>query len=222
MKTKVFFLVCMILLVGTQGLQSQSDAFSVIDVPKKYSELDTLLCQVYKDDQSIRKEAYKMFQVGVHERINLQQKIDSIDTNNQKIVFGILDSIGWPNNLSDMANRGIFIVIDHSNLESQKKYLPLVKEQSQKGTIEKGGYATLLERVLMKSNEKQIYGTQTITRQKDGKTILYVWPIQNPTQIDSLRKSVDLPPMDDYIKLVSSVYKQPCKWDKDLEINDFK
>ena len=137
MKTKVFFLVCMILLVGTQGLQSQSDAFSVIDVPKKYSELDTLLCQVYKDDQSIRKEAYKMFQVGVHERINLQQKIDSIDTNNQKIVFGILDSIGWPNNLSDMANRGIFIVIynpqNHPNKFSKRSGLMFSRKLKRSG-----------------------------------------------------------------------------------------
>ena len=37
MKTKVFFLVCMILLVGSQGMQSQSGSLPVVDVSKNYS-----------------------------------------------------------------------------------------------------------------------------------------------------------------------------------------
>ena len=36
MKTKVFFLVCMLLLVGSQGMQSQSGSLPVVDVSKKY------------------------------------------------------------------------------------------------------------------------------------------------------------------------------------------
>lgn len=120
-----------------------------------------------------------------------------------------------------MANRGIFIVIDHAKLESQKKYLPLIKEQSDKGIIEKGDYATLLDRVLMKSNQKQIYGNQTVAKNKDGEVKLYVWPIQDSEKVDSLRNNVGLPPLKEYIKLVSSAYKQPCCWDKNLEIKDF-
>lgn len=184
-------------------------------------ELDSLLCQVYEKDQSIRKESYKMFQAEMQERIKFQQRMDSIDSCNQEIVFSILDSIGWPKGLSEMANRGIFIVIDHAKLENQKKYLPLIKEQSDKGIIEKGDYATLLDRVLMKSNKKQIYGTQTIAKNKDGEVKLYVWPIQDSEKVDSLRNNVGLPPLEEYIKLVSSAYKQPCCWDKNLEIKDF-
>lgn len=37
MKTKVFFLVCMLLLVGSQGMQSQSGSLPVVDVSKNYS-----------------------------------------------------------------------------------------------------------------------------------------------------------------------------------------
>ena len=37
MKTKVFFLVCMILLAGSQGMQSQSGSLPVVDVSKNYS-----------------------------------------------------------------------------------------------------------------------------------------------------------------------------------------
>ncbi len=36
MKTKVFFLVCMILLAGSQGMQSQSGSLPVVDVSKNY------------------------------------------------------------------------------------------------------------------------------------------------------------------------------------------
>ena len=88
------------------------------------SELDSLLCQVYEKDQSIRKESYKMFQAEMQERMKFQQRMDSIDSCNQEIVFSILDSIGWPKGLSEMANRGIFIVIDHAKLENQKNIYP--------------------------------------------------------------------------------------------------
>ena len=37
MKTKVFFLVCMLLLVGSQRMQSQSGSLPVVDVSKNYS-----------------------------------------------------------------------------------------------------------------------------------------------------------------------------------------
>lgn len=185
-------------------------------------ELDSLLCKVYNTDQEIRSDSYKMFNASIKQRTIFQNKLDSIDSYNQNIVFNILDSIGWPSNLSEIANRGIFIVIDHSKLDKQKKYLPMVKEASQKGLIEKGDYATLLDRILMKSNVKQIYGTQTITQNTQAnQVILYIWPIQEPEKIDSLRKSVNLPPIEEYIKLVSQIYKQPCYWDKNRKIEDF-
>ena len=44
------------------------------------SELDSLLCQVYEKDQSIRKESYKMFQAEMQERMKFQQRMDSIDS----------------------------------------------------------------------------------------------------------------------------------------------
>jgi hypothetical protein len=37
MKTKVFFLVCMLLLVGSQGMRAQSNSLPVIDLSKNYS-----------------------------------------------------------------------------------------------------------------------------------------------------------------------------------------
>lgn len=37
MKTRVFFLVCMLLLAGSQGMQSQSGSLPVVDVSKNYS-----------------------------------------------------------------------------------------------------------------------------------------------------------------------------------------
>ena len=37
MKTKVFFLVSMLLLAGSQGIQSQSGSLPVVDVSKNYS-----------------------------------------------------------------------------------------------------------------------------------------------------------------------------------------
>ena len=44
MKTKVFFLVSMLLLAGSQGMQSQSGSLPIVDVSKNYS-LEKLILQ---------------------------------------------------------------------------------------------------------------------------------------------------------------------------------
>jgi hypothetical protein len=44
MKTKVFFLVSMLLLAGSQGMQSQSASLPIVDVSKNYS-LEKLILQ---------------------------------------------------------------------------------------------------------------------------------------------------------------------------------
>lgn len=186
-------------------------------------ELDKKLHAVLNSDQQIRKKAIAIFQstTGIEKKIEFQHQLDSVDQANQKFVFAILDSMGWPSGLSSVANQAIFLVIDHAKLEDQKKYLSLVKEQSNNGTLEKSAYATLYDRILMHSGKKQIYGTQTILQNRDQEgEVLLIWPIQDAERIDSLRKSVNLPPLDDYVELVSSMYGKKCYWDRSLELID--
>lgn len=185
--------------------------------------LEEILQTVYDRDQAIRQEFLKVDQSNPEDIFRMYNKMDSIDKLNQGLVFNILDSIGWPQNLSDVANNAIFLTIDHAKLDSQEKYFPLVEEQMKQGNISKSSYATLLDRILMLSGKEQIYGTQTRSKnQKKKDDAIYIWPIQDAQKIDSLRNEMELMPLEMYIQIISSTFKKPCYWDKSLTVNDFR
>ncbi len=124
---------------------------------------------------------------------------------NQATVFGILDKEGWPSHLSDKANRAIWIVIDHSDLAYRSKYLGLVKEKAEEGVLDKTDYAILNDRVLMEEGKPQIYGTQ----------------IKMAAALDSLRSTVGLSPIEEYLKTSSESIGQEIVWDKEKTVADF-
>ena len=148
--------------------------------------------------------------------------MQTADEENQRIVFNLLDETGWPEDLSNDANKAIFLVIDHSDIESQKKYLNLVKLQSENGVISKSYYPTLLDRVLMKENQRQVYGTQTHIKMNKEEKILYVWPVVNAENIDSLRNTVDLLPLAEYMEVMKEVIGCEVIFDNSLNPEDIK
>ena len=147
-------------------------------------------------------------------------------------MFNLLDNYGWPDNLSDSANSAIFLVIDHSDKSYIKKYFEMVKEKADQGFISKSDAATLEDRLLMWTNKPQKYGTQTksnmtfyVTDNSDvpeNQNVIYIWPIEDPENVDKIRASVGLAPLNTYIKKVEDVYQMKVVWDKSLKVRDFK
>lgn len=70
-----------------------------------------------------------------------------------------------------------------------------MKEAVLKGAAQGWQYAFLTDRCLMNQAQKQIYGTQRIT--KDG--IDYLVPLQDIDKVDSLRKEMGLEPLNEYM-----------------------
>jgi len=194
-------------------------------------KIDVELCKIYNDDQQIRRKIIKAMQNPSIELISLNNKKDSIDTKNQIYVSELLDNYGWPDNLSDTANRAIFLVIDHSDQFYSVKYFEMVKEKADQGIISKSKAATLEDRILMRANKPQKYGTQTkidivyyVTDADASKNqnVTYIWPIEDPEKVDKLRMSVGLQPINTYIQQLEELYKTEVVWDKNLRVRDFK
>jgi len=195
-------------------------------------KIDSKLCAIYHEDQHIRKQVIAAMQKPSIELVALLEKEDSIDTRNQKYVSNLLDNYGWPDNLSDTASSAIFLVIDHSDKSYSEKYLEMAKEKADQGIISKSDAATLEDRLLMWTNKPQIYGTQTksnmtlyVTDNDDlpeNQNVAYIWPIEDPENVDKLRASVGLDPLNTYIKKVEDVYQMKVVWDKSLKVRDFK
>lgn len=189
------------------------------------NQYNRILEEVYDNDQAAREWTKGMSSLSADEIVNYSTEMELADSLNQAIVFGILDKEGWPSHLSDKANQAIWIVIDHSDLACRSKYLALVKEKAEQGILDKTSYAILNDRVLMEEGKHQIYGTQikmTATIVDDKITMqLCLWPVENPENLDSLRSTMGLSPIEEYLKTSSKSIGQEIVWDKEKTVTDF-
>jgi hypothetical protein len=128
--------------------------------------IDSMLCKIHDLDQGVRREFIEAYKSGV---------TDSLLVLNERMAK-----------------------IDHADVSAQQKYLPLVREQADRGVIDIGLWATLYDRVLMYTGKKQIYGTQikTFFDKSQGARLLYLWPLEDPANVDKLREEAGLPPLE--------------------------
>lgn len=67
---------------------------------------------------------------------------------------------GYPKCSDNLPCATPFLIIQHSDLKTQEKYLPLIKEMCMNKEIPCNQYAMLQDRVNLRNNKSQIYGTQ--------------------------------------------------------------
>ena len=168
------------------------------------AKIDSLLCDIGRKDQEVRADWAKMATGSVtqEEAIEYALKLDETDSTNLASVSRILDTYGWPSGLSDEANKAIFLVIDHSDLNIMNKYIELFRDAVEKGYLSMNDFVTMEDRMLMNSGKPQKYGTQAYSVSEEGKTVIYIWPVEDPDKLDALRKSVGLLPIEEYLEIV--------------------
>ena len=194
--------------------------------------LDSLLRVVHDRDQAVRAEVIRLSQQtppAVDSLMAAYGRMQAVDAENQRVVSELLEGGGWPEGLSEAANETIWLVIDHADLEMQKRWMPLIEEQMAAGTISKSSYATLLDRMLMRENRPQRYGTQTCSLthivEADSTHMeqrIWLWPVEQPERLDSLRKVMGLAPIATYLREVEEVYGAPCLWDPKLTVEQIE
>lgn len=164
----------------------QAELLTILDEDQKYRKQIHETLKKFNDDSKEMQDLWK---------ITLQN--DSI---NLLKVKKILDEKGWvgKDKVGAQANSALFLVIQHSDLETQKKYLPMMKEAVIKGNANAGSLALLIDRIEIREGRKQIYGSQIGTN-PNTKT-QYVLPLIDPDNVDKRRTEVGLGSMSDYVK----------------------
>lgn len=165
--------------------------------------LQAELLTILEEDQKYRmqmNEMQKKFGPDSKEMNDLWKITNQNDSINLLKVKKILDEKGWvgKDKVGAQANSALFLVIQHSDLETQKKYLPMMKEAVTKGNASPGSLALLIDRIEIREGRKQIYGSQIGINQKD-KTY-YILPLTDPDNVDKRRTEVGLGPISDYVK----------------------
>lgn len=173
-------------------------------------DADSLLVLIHERDQQIRQELMILQRVFITEQraelvdsiMMLSEAMDSIDNLNRCIVDSLLRE-GWPEGLSENSSNTLWLVIDHADVDYQERYLPLIEQQVECGTISASDYATLADRIDVRRQRPQRYGTQTGYTQRNDQFFCYVYPVANVESLDSLRLSVGLDSMHIYLAQVS-------------------
>ena len=186
------------------------------------AKIDSLLCDIGLKDQAVRADWAKVATGNVtqEEAIEYALKMEETDSANLASVSHILDNYGWPAGLSDAANKAIFLVIDHSDLKTMNKYIGLFRDAVEKGYLSMNDFVTMEDRMLMNAGKPQKYGTQAYSLVEDGKTVIYIWPVEDPDKLDALRKSVGLIPIEDYLEIVKQQGVEII-YDKTKTVADF-
>lgn len=125
----------------------------------------------------------------------LQNPIDSFNTAR---ICQIMDDMGYPGKsiVGPAEASTAFLIIQHSEIETQEKYLDLITKAADNGEVKWRSVALLVDRVNLGQGKPQIYGSQVNTNKETGE--YYFSEIAQPFKVDSLRGTVGLGPLQEY------------------------
>jgi hypothetical protein len=172
--------------------------------------LVALLDTIYSDDQKYRHQLDDMEKKYGWESKEIKDQwkiIHEKDSINLIKVKALLDTYGWlgPDIVGGQGSTTLFLVIQHSDKNTQQKYLPMMRDAVKKGKASGSSLALLEDRVALGQGKRQIYGSQIGRNPVTEK--YYVSPLEDPDNVDKRRAEVGLGSLADYIS------RWQIKWD---------
>ena len=173
------------------------------------------LDSIYVEDQKYRlllrviETKYGVNSIEIKDQWKIITEKDSI---NLLKIKTILDQNGWPSSgvIGKKGSTTIFLVIQHADLLTQEKYLPMMSEAVNRGNASAAQLALLEDRVAIRQGKKQIYGSQ-IGRDPNTNQY-YVLPLDDPDNVNKRRKKVGLEHFEKYLK----------NWDLKWDVEQYK
>ena len=170
------------------------------NIEKDYDQsLLRRLTEIRRADQNVRYRFLTAYNAQPQDSVlvnDLIKEMKETDAKNHAAIDSILNEYGWPgkDKVGDECMT-IWLVIQHSDIESQIKALPMLKTAVEKGDIKAENVAMLEDRILESTSKKQKYGTQSYYTEEDGVQKRVLFPIEDVEHVDELRHSVGLPPL---------------------------
>lgn len=201
-----------------------------LPLPGRAQHPDSLLREAAARDQQVRMQLLEMNRrvnggeysaALVDSLVAAGAEMERIDRENMRLVASLLRD-GLPEGLAAESYDAVWLIIDHASLKEQKKFLPLLREAAGRGVISAYKLATLEDRVAMYEERPQRYGTQSYQTNVGGETVIYVWPVEHPEQLDSLREAIGTCPMAEYVRLLEETSGAQVVYDPALTVDSLK
>ena len=170
------------------------------------------------------------------ERREVIDRVGAVDRANTRRMQDIVSRYGWPKAavIGKRAASAAFLLVQHADRAPafQAYCLPLLEQAVAAGEASASGFAYLTDRVRVKQNRPQLYGTQYhAARGQDGDRIktdggefTYLPPIvENPDELDARRKAAGLGPWIEYERTMARLQNRephaaPRAWDGKLPV----
>jgi hypothetical protein len=139
------------------------------------------------------------------------ERQNDLDGKNRQRLDEIVKQHGWPKKsvFGEEASGVAFLIVQHAELDYQKKYLPLIKDAVAQKEARRSDLAMLEDRILTREGKKQVYGTQLRLNQTTQRMELY--PLDDEVNVDSRRAAAGLEPLAEYLKRAFGIDYAPPK-----------
>ena len=192
-------------------------------------QIDLRLHKIRNLDQGVRLNIVKSQQRGdIDSLMFYVEQMAKIDAENQQYIAELIHKQGILDGLSEESYSVIFLVVDHADISYQKRYFKVLKQAAKEGKIKQTEINTLHDRILMRSNRRQLFGTQTqshtriIEGQPTPQQICYLWPVRRARTLDKRRAEAGQAPISAQIEAYQKFANYEMVWDKSLSIRKFK
>lgn len=128
------------------------------------------------------------------------------DSASTRWLKGIVARYGWPGRrmVGDSAAQTAFLILQHSPDQAwQQEMLPKLWEATRAGDLKASDVAMLEDRVRVHSGRPQLYGMSFSMKG----SCLVADSIEAPERLAERRRSVGLPPMEEYARVLGEVYR---------------
>ncbi len=161
-----------------------------------------LLDSIFIEDQLYRQQGpmvEKQYGRDSEEWKAMLQEMGRSDSTNINLVRDILDKHGWlgADSVGEIGNVTFFAVIQHADLATQQRYLPMMRAAVAKGNADGGDLAYVEDRMSLDEGRRQVYASQIGFDKDTGN--YYVLPLEDPDHVDERREKVGLGPIADYV-----------------------
>ncbi len=151
-----------------------------------------------KLDQDARRASISAGNAAPDVQFALQSVVDRVDEDNGRRLRHILIQDGFPR-IQMVDYDGVeaaWLLLQHlRDRNVQVSVLPTIKAMEERGEVAGQDYALLLDRTMIRTNRKQVYGTQLTGSGAD----LEVLPVQDPAQVDAERQKLGMVRLEEYL-----------------------
>ena len=201
MKSILLAVAIVLVLLGCNQDRPEEQVHQV-DLPNDFTSIGQLLDSIHVEDQKYRSELDEIMEAHGWDSEEMEAQweiISKIDSTNLLVVEEILDKYGWlsSDQIGNKANSALFLIIQHSDQQTQEKYLPMMRQAVEEGKANSRSLALLEDRVRLGKGELQVYGSQVAIDSATEE--MYVLPLMEPERVNERRAKVGLGPIEDYV-----------------------